>query len=254
MDVYKDFAYLYYAGPYVYSENMAKFLPRILKKFKTEPQTLLDVACGDGRFAVMMAQQGMVVTGVDASKKMLHYAKERARKADVKIDFVCQEMQHLSMTRKYDLVTCWFDSLNYLLTKGELFKTFRNISTCLNRDGLFIFDMNTIYGLAIRWRERSPGIEVDTNTIFEAHHGYEYNPRKKIATLKITGFVKRGKLWRRIVEVHRERGYTLNEIREGLKKAGLRELTCWGNIRRMTRPTKKSGRFWFVSKKKVPTS
>ncbi|UCG92379.1 MAG: hypothetical protein JSV97_01310, partial [candidate division WOR-3 bacterium] len=82
------------------------------------------------------------------------------------------------------------------------------------------------------------------------HHGYEYNPRKKIATLKITGFVKRGKLWRRIVEIHRERGYTLSEIREGLKKAGSRELACWGNIRRMTRPTRKSGRFWFVTQHK----
>jgi hypothetical protein len=159
-------------------------------------------------------------------------------------------MQELSMQKKFDLVTCWFDSLNYLLTKRELFKTFRNIGKRLNEDGLFIFDMNTIYGLSIRWRDRSPCIELDTNTLFETHHDFHYNPRTKIAALKITGFIKEKRRWRRITEVHRERGYTLNEIREGLKRASLKELACWGNIRRMTRPTRTSGRFWFVTQVK----
>ncbi|GAI08681.1 unnamed protein product, partial [marine sediment metagenome] len=35
---------------------MAKYLPGILKKFRAKPKTLLDIACGDGRFANIMAK------------------------------------------------------------------------------------------------------------------------------------------------------------------------------------------------------
>jgi len=50
-------------------------------------------------------------------------------------------------------------------------------------------------------------------------------------------------------EEHRERGYTLEEIREALKQAGLEELACWGSLREMTEPKPDSGRVWFVAGK-----
>ncbi len=50
-------------------------------------------------------------------------------------------------------------------------------------------------------------------------------------------------------EEHKERGYTLEEIRQGLKKAGLQELACWGSLQEMSEPQPDSDRVWFVMQK-----
>ncbi|NOR18173.1 methyltransferase domain-containing protein [candidate division WOR-3 bacterium] len=228
---------------------MAKYLPGLLKKFRAKPKTLLDIACGDGRFTNIMAKKGIEVTGLDCSIHMLKYAKMRAKKTGVKIDFIHQKMQNLSVNKKFDLVTCWFDSLNYLLTKRELIRTFRNISKVLNKNGLFIFDMNTIYGLSVIWQDNSPCVIQNADKLFEVHICPPIFKRN-IATLKIIGFMKRGKSWQRINEIHRQRGYTLKDIRECLRKAHLKELASWGNIRTMSKPKRSSGEVWFIARRK----
>lgn len=248
MILYKGFAYLYTKGPYHFSERIAKYLPGILKKFRAKPKTLLDIACGDGRFAVAMAKKGIEATGFDSSVHMLKYAKMRAKKAGVKIDFIHQKMQNLSFNKKFDLVTCWFDSLNYLLTKKELIKTFRNVSKVLNKNGLFIFDMNTIYGLSVNWQDNSPCVIQDTDKLFEVHICPPIFKRN-IATLRIIGFIKQGRHWCKVVEVHKERGYRLSEIRKSFKKAHFKELGCWESLKKMTKPKRDSGKVFFMLRK-----
>lgn len=248
--VYQSFAYLYTRGPYTFSESMAKYLPRILRKFRIEPKALLDLACGDGRFAVIMAKKGMRVVGVDSSAHMLRYARNRAQKEKVKVVFYHQRMQTLSMRNKFDLVTCWYDSLNYLLTDTDLSRTFKNVSSVLNENGLFIFDMNTLYGLSHIWRRRSLCIQQNTGDAFEVHHSYRFDKRNQSAFLDITGFCRYRKLWARIKETHQERGYTLRKIRMCFCKAKLKELACWGDIRRMSKLKRTSGRVWFVVQKR----
>ena len=187
-DIYRSFAYFYVRGPYTFSETMAKYMPRILRKFRIKTKTLLDLACGDGRFAVMMAKKGMCVVGVDSSAHMLKYARDRARKERVKVAFYQQTMEKLSIRNRFDLVTCWFDSLNYLLADTELIKTFMNVHNILNERGIFIFDMNTIYGLSEIWGRQSSTIQQNTEGIFLVHHGYRYDKRTKCAFVDITGF------------------------------------------------------------------
>ncbi len=248
--VFQSFARLYARGPYIFSETMATYLPRILRKFRIEPKTLLDLACGDGRFAVIMAKKGMRVVGVDSSAHILRYARNRAKKAKVTIVFYRREMQNFSMRNKFDLVTCWYDSLNYLLTDTDLIRTFKNVSSVLNENGLFVFDMNTLYGLSHIWRRHSPSIQQNADDAFEVHHSYRFDKRTKSAFLDITGFCKHGKLWTRIKETHQERGYTLKKIRRCFRKAKLKELACWGDVRRMSRPKRTSGRVWCVVQKR----
>ena len=248
MNLYKGFADLYTKGPYHFSERIAKYLPAILKKFRAKPKTLLDIACGDGRFAVLMAKNGIDVTGVDASPYMLKYARQRARKAQVTVHLTRQEMQHLDIRAKFDLVTCWFDSMNYLLTKRELDTAFRKVNRVLENGGLFIFDMNTIYGLSVNWQDNSPCVIQDTDKLFEVHICPPIFKRN-IATLRIIGFIKHGRYWRRVVEVHKERGYRLNEIRKSFKKTHFKELGCWESLKKMTKLKSDSGKVFFMLQK-----
>ncbi len=248
MILYKGFAELYTKGPYHFSERLVEYLPKVFNRFHIRPKMFLDLCCGDGRFAVAMARKGINVTGVDASPHMLRYARQRALKARVKINFVRQEMQHLYIRTKFDLVTCWFDSMNYLLTKRELDTVFRKVNRVLKNGGLFIFDMNTIYGLSVNWQDNSPCVIQDTDRLFEVHICSSIFKRN-IVTLRIVGFIKHARDWRRVVEVHKERGYRLSEIRKSFKKAHFKELGCWESLKKKTKPKRDSGKVFFMLRK-----
>jgi len=249
MGFYDRFAYFYTKGPYPqYSEKMVKLLPPVLARFNAQPQTILDIACGEGTFAVAMAKKGFRVTGVDRSPQMLEFAKERAERENANVEFLLQDMRSLPFKGRFDLVTCWFDSLNYILELEGIQKTFAGVYRALKKAGLFIFDMNTVYGLAVDWQREPCYIQQNSPEIFEIHFP-SYDFEKRIATTSILGFAKAGDGWIRVDEEHKERGYTLEEIRQCSQEAGFQELACWDSLEVMSEPRPHSGRVWFVMQK-----
>ena len=260
MSIFDRFAYFYAKGPYPqYSGRMVELLPPVLARFDARPQTILDIACGEGTFAVAMAKKGFQVTGVDRSPQMLRFARERAERENVKVEFLLQDMRSLPFderacmrsmpsTSKFDLVTCWFDSLNYILELEGIQKTFAGVHRALKKAGLFIFDMNTIYGLAVIWQREPCYVQQNSPEMFEIQFP-SYDFEKRIATTRISGFAKEGDRWIRMDEEHKERGYTLEEIRQCSQEVDFQELACWGNLEEMSEPRPNSGRVWFVMQK-----
>jgi len=249
MSFYDKFAYFYAKGPYhQYSERMVALLPTVLAQFDAQPQTILDIACGEGTFAVAMVKRGFRVTGIDRSPQMLQFARERAEQENVAVEFHLQDMRSLPFDEQFDLVTCWFDSLNYILEVEGIQKTMAGAYRALKKAGLFIFDMNTIYGLAVTWQRDPCYVQQNTPEMFEIHFP-SYDFEKRIATTSILGFAKAGDGWIRMDEEHRERGYTLEEIRQCSQEVGFQELACWDNLEEMSEPRSNSGRAWFVMQK-----
>jgi ubiquinone/menaquinone biosynthesis C-methylase UbiE len=249
MALFEKFAYIYAKGEYTgFSRRMAELLPSVLQAYGVSPRTILDVACGEGTFAVAMAEKGFTVTGLDISPNMLKSARDRAGNANVNVEFVLGDMRLLDFETEFDLVTCWFDSLNYLLDLDRLRSAFKGVYRALRPGGLFIFDMNTIHGLAVIWGRSSCYVEHDTSQIFEVHR-QEYDHERNMATMKITGFLKEGNTWIRIDEDHRERGYRIDDIAGCLNDCGFDELARWGNLEEMTELRADSGRVWFVARR-----
>ena len=255
MSFYDKFAYFFAKGPYLkYSQKMVELLPSVLARFDARPQTILDMACGEGTFAVAMAKRGHQVTGIDQSPQMLELAKERAERENVKVVFLHQDMRSLTFDEggvpasEFDLVTCWFDSLNYILELEGIQQAFASAYRALKKAGLFVFDMNTVYGLAVEWQRDPCYIQQNSSELFEIQFP-SYDFEKHIATTRITGFAKEGGRWRRMDEEHKERGYTVEEIRECSQAVGFRELACWGSLEEMSELRPNSGRVWFVMQK-----
>ena len=249
MSFFDSFAYFYTKGPYPqYSERMVELLPPVLAQFDAQPQTILDIACGEGAFAVAMAKKGFRVTGVDRSPQMLGFARERAERENTEIEFLLQDMRSLTFDDRFDLTTCWFDSLNYVLELEGIQKTFAGVYRALKKAGLFVFDMNTVYGLAVDWQREPCYIQQNSPEFFEIHFP-SYDFEKRIAITSILGFVKEGDGWVRMDEEHKERGYTLEEIRQCSQAVGFQELACWGSLEVMSEPRPHSGRVWFVMQK-----
>jgi SAM-dependent methyltransferase len=65
----------------------------------------LDLACGEGRNAIWLAERGWQMTAVDFSEVAIAKARQRAARAGLTIDFVCADLLDFEPERGvYDLV------------------------------------------------------------------------------------------------------------------------------------------------------
>jgi SAM-dependent methyltransferase len=101
---------------------------------------LLDVACGTGKSFLPFAARGFDVTACDSSPDML---AEAARKAPA-VPLVEADMRSLPALGRFDLVTCFDDSLNHLLDEEGLSAAFASLAANLDPAGLLLFDLNTL--------------------------------------------------------------------------------------------------------------
>src|SRR5207253_8854200 len=192
-----DFAEVYSKYGYnQFSARVAELLPRVLRALHLTPDRVADVPSGEGTFGLEMARKGYLTTGVDRSSAMLGVARRKAREAHSKIRFVERDMRALRFHDEFDLVTSWYDSLNYLLRLEDLNKTFAGVFRSLRPGGSFLFDMNTPDTLSKGWQRHPSFVEVDTRDAFALHRS-TWDARRNLATLKVTCFVRRGQHWAR---------------------------------------------------------
>jgi SAM-dependent methyltransferase len=114
----------------------------LVQRYGVRFATAADVACGTGTFIRYLRELGVaVVYGMDRSPQMLRVAIAKNEGAGAR--FLLQDFATLQLPQPVDLVTCHFDSLNYLLTSDELLQGLRRFRANMNPDGYLIFDMIT---------------------------------------------------------------------------------------------------------------
>jgi SAM-dependent methyltransferase len=250
MALYDQFAPIYQRGPYVrFSLGLVDtILPDYFDEIGITPAKILDIACGEGSFAVAMAQSGYRMTGIDLSPQMIELAMASALEAQQEIRFLVEDMRSIPFKKEFDLATCFFDSLNYMLTVADLQDVFKGAFRALKRGGGFIFDMNTIYGLAVDWMREETYVQNEKEDFIEIHR-QSFDYENLIATMDLTVFQKQEGLWRRIDETHRERGYPVADIQFLLLEAGFEIMGMFGNLGKRSELQMTSPRVWFSARK-----
>lgn len=123
-----------------------EYFHEIIKKFKeTKENILLDLACGTGSISEVMARLGYDVIGVDNSDEMLGMAIEKKFESGLNIQYLCQDMRKLDMFGTVDVIICALDSINHLANLNDVRKVFEGAAFFCEMNGLFIFDVNTLY-------------------------------------------------------------------------------------------------------------
>ena len=235
-----------------FSTLMVEYTFKLLKRAKAKPKTMLDLCCGTGTAACLFSQKRIQTTGLDRSPEMLKVARKKARQQNLKIDFVRQELPSFNIYEKggrtiktFDLISCYFDALNYLLTENDLQRCFESVYNHLNPGGLFIFDMNTNCMLRKFWpKNRSSGCTDNYAYIWPVR----YDEKTKTAHLDAFFFVKDGKIWRRYQEHHAERAYPNHVIKKLLKRSGLITKYLYHCLK-FRRPTPKTRRIAVVAQR-----
>lgn len=250
--VYDRFAQVYVRGAYAnYTRWVLEKIPPLLENFDL-PQSgrLLDLACGEGTFLAGMAAGGWQVTGVDLSPAMLSFASQKFSTAARQPCLIHGDMRELHFENDFDLVTCWYDSLNYLLTTSELNAVFNGVFRALKSGGAFLFDMNTIYALTVHWQRNAAYVSQETPDLIEIHiPSCDYDLQR--ASLRILVFTRpEGRdCWERFEEIHTEQGYPLAVIQSLLRECGLDLLASLGNLNDFSPPIATTPRVWFVARK-----
>lgn len=211
----RDFAQIYHEAWSSFIRAEAPAIVARLRGFRR----VVDLACGTGVLAAALTRAGHDVLGLDASPAMLAIARRTAPRATFR-----RAAFGDPLPAGVDAVICTFDSLNYLRRPMLLTATFRRVAEALQPGGLFLFDMNTMHGLRVRWK----GIRVHRGDGWFVLLELSSDARRRQGVFAITGFRRRGASWRRFREVHMQRGYTWAEIRACARAAGLRATRAGG--------------------------
>jgi SAM-dependent methyltransferase len=129
--------YLYKDKDY---EKECDFIGRVFKKFSGRVETILDLGCGTGGHALILAKRGYEVLGVDCSQEMLDIAITKAGKRNLSIEFIRDDITDIRLHRKFDAVISMFAVMSYQTTNSALAKVCKIGREHLVPDGLFIFD------------------------------------------------------------------------------------------------------------------
>ena len=161
---------------------------------------------------------------------MLHNARCKARQAKVEIPFYQGQMESFSslgLSHDHDLVTCLYDSLNYVLDEQQVIDCFREAYDHLRPGGAFIFDVTTEYNLLHNFA----GFTFAEN-LEDASYIWEnaYNIEKKICVSKVTVFQHLNGRYLKSTEEHVQRVYPSAWLTQQLQERGFELLGTFHNL------------------------
>lgn len=161
---YRDGAYAQRSHP---SALLKEWLPSLVQPAR-DP-IAIDVACGLGRNAIYLAQQGWRVDALDISPVAL--ASLRAKAADAHLDITCRQVDldhdrmdpELLGTRRYDLA---------LLVRYSDLTLIENLTTALKSGGYLVIEKHLITSDDVVG-PRNPRFRVESGALERACEGLE---------------------------------------------------------------------------------
>lgn len=135
---YKKFAYYY--DEVTSSLNYDLWL-EFIEPYLTKNDFILDLACGTGTLLSMLKMSGYNCDGLDLSNEIIEIANEKKKLNRLDINFYVADMTNFNLHKKYNMITCFFDSINFLQTKNDINKMLDCVTSHLNDNGYFICDI-----------------------------------------------------------------------------------------------------------------
>jgi len=129
----------------------AQFIQRLIQTYAPATTTILELGCGTGNHAMLLAKEGYQVHGVDLSQEMLGYANERCDRLSpalaTRLQFSQGDLRQVRLDRKFDVVLSLFHVMSYQTNNEDLLAAFETAKAHLVPGGILIFDV--WYGPAV---------------------------------------------------------------------------------------------------------
>lgn len=227
------------AGAY---RRRAAYLARELRRSAIPVRTVLDLACGTGTIACLLAREGFQVTAADVSEDMLAQAARKAEAQENPPFFLRQSMPQLRLAEPVDGAVSTLDALNYLTRERDLAQTLRRVRHWLRPGGRFLFDVNT----PSKFRRMDGQVYTDeTEDAYCVWRAF-FSEKTQICTYQVDLFyLEPGGAWRREYEEHRERAWSGETLRRLLAEAGFTAVKFTGDLSR--RPPEPEADRWQIT-------
>ena len=206
----------------------ADYLERLFRRGGIPVRTVLDLACGTGTIACLLAERGYQVVAADGSEEMLTQAAQKAASLVGRPPlFLHQTMPRLCLAEPVDVAISTLDALNYLTRTADLRQTLQRVHRWLRPGGHFYFDVNTPY----KFQRMDGQVYLDETEDSYCVWRVFYAPGKKICTYQVDLFqLNPHGTWDRAFEEHRERAWSRGELEEYLREAGFVDIRFTGDL------------------------
>lgn len=227
-------------------KKRTEYVLSIFTEYDIKPKLLLDLCCGTGNFSTNFAKEDIDVIGVDISEDMLLIAREKMLEDKLDILYLCQNATELDLYGTVDGAVCLMDSLNHITNYSEFCKAINKVSLFLEKDRLFIFDVNTEFKSKAILGNNS--FVSEENGVFLAWQN-AYDNKTKTNDILLDFFTENEDgTYTRASENIVERVYTSKEIEKALNDAGLKIENVFDDMKK-TPPTDNSQRVFYVTRK-----
>lgn len=247
MEAYTSFAKVYDTFmdnvPY---EEWAEYLAELLREYDIEDGLVLDLGCGTGSLTEILATKGYDMIGADGSAEMLEIAMEKKAQSGHDILYLLQDMREFELYGTVRAVVSVCDCVNYITDEKELEQVFRLVNNYLDPEGIFIFDFNTEYKYKEILGEQTIAEDREDCSFIWDNYYYE---DESMNEYELTLFIKEqdSNLYRKYQEMHYQKAYTLDAMRELVEWSGLEFVTAYDAYTRKA-PTETSERICVVAR------
>lgn len=231
MAVFKHYAQ-YYNLLYKDKDYQAEvsYILSLIRQYKPDAKTILDLGCGTGHHACLLAEQGFEIVGVDFSESMISLAQLRKKQLSsdiaVRTCFQQSDIRHVDLNRQFDVIVSLFHVFSYLTTNEDLKQGFQTVYKHLKSEGLFLFDF--WYGPAVLKQQpevRTKHLSDETIDVERcARPEINYNENYVDVNYDLSICEKATASTQKIQEQHRMRYLFLPEMRQFLRDARMKPI------------------------------
>ena len=228
-------------------KSYAAYIKRLFESYGKNISSVLDVACGTGSLTTELAKMGFDMIGTDASSDMLMEAQIKKYNENLDILYLCQKAEDLDLYGTVEGAVCTLDSINHITDEEDVLKAFKKVSLFMEKDGIFIFDMNTEY----KHREilGNNAFVYDLDDVYCVWQN-EYDEENKITHISLDIFChEEDDFYERYEEEFDERAYSLNQIENWLKESNF-ELLAYYKEMTEEMPQEDTQRIVYIARKK----
>lgn len=203
-------------------EMWSDFIDEIIQTHHEETYDILELACGTGSLALALDEVDCYsILATDGSEDMLEVARQKSALGVNDLQWQQLNYYDINLEEDFDAVIMLYDSINYALTPEDVLKAIKQVKRVLREGGIFIFDFTTPgnsqrHSESLNDEGSTPDnyryVRVSRYLPAERMHYNEFEI-EKLADDKI--YVER-----RYREVHKQRVYTLQEMRNIIAQSG----------------------------------
>lgn len=191
--------------------------------------SILDIGCGTGEHLGMLAREGAKCTGIDASEHMIRIARRRHPGCE----FSVADMRRFDYYEKFNMVTCFFGSLDYLIDDADIEAVLWNTRRALRMNGRAVFEIwNAAPVLLFGSRDIQPvSTTYASGRKILRERGFKVIEAGSFVTVRVDYryTVTHGADMESMTDTHLMRAYRSGEFEQLAAKNGMSVIDCYSN-------------------------